>query len=631
MAFPLAHLSLDDQALFRQFSFGPHRTVETPIIHHAFQRHAIEQPEAIAVEHPSLDQSMSYRQLHVLSNCLAHRLRRHNIRPGTRVCIVARRSIVLIVGILAVLKSGAQYVPLDAVTITDETLQFVLEDSGPSVVLSMNDYLDRVSRCSVPVICLEKSVQEKELTEENMKEVEDLSSPSDGAYCIYTSGTTGRPKGVDVKHEGVTNVISGPPANVGMRPGLRVAQLLNIAFDMGAWEILGSLYNGCTLCLRGNTFRDWVAVLKTVNIVISTPSILMRHSPEDYPNIQHVIVGGEPCPQSLADKWSCYTSFNNCCGPTEISICNTVQPHITGSPLSIGKPIPNTNVYILSCDDNIEALPIGQVGSMWVGGIGTNTRYLNLPERTAERWRKDPFVEGDGMMFNTGDLGRWRLDGQLDHMGRVDDQVKVKGFRVELDGVSAAIQTYKGVDRAAALLIDSELWGFVTPSTIDTGFVRQAVEKIQPYYAVPTRFLALDHFPATKNGKIDKRALRSIALSKSLTRDMVTRTPYLCESSSPLSTDSEGIATPSTSRSNSLSSLSESSSPISTDSEGIETPSTSRSNSLSSSDMSQEPTFWTEVHLDDDETPLDIHTEYSEEEKFGHVLVRRPELLKTFC
>lgn len=156
---------------------------------------------------------------------------------------------------------------------------------------------------------------------------------------------------------------------------------------------------------------------------------------------------------ALADKWARHTKFNNCCGPTEISICNTVQPHTPGYPLSIGKPIPNTNVYILSRDPSkTRPVPIGQVGCMWVGGIGVgwvpntdggektaHTGYLNLPDKNAERWRPDPFVKG-GMMFNTGDLGRWRKDGQLDHMGRADDQVKVKGFRVELDGVSAAMR-----------------------------------------------------------------------------------------------------------------------------------------------------------------------------------------------
>jgi acyl-CoA synthetase (AMP-forming)/AMP-acid ligase II len=161
---------------------------------------------------------------------------------------------------------------------------------------------------------------------------------------------------------------------------------------------------------------------------------------------------------------------------------------------------------------------------MWVGGIGVSNGYLNLPDKTAERYRPDPFVGGNAWMFNTGDLGRWRSDGQLDHLGRADDQVKVKGFRVDLDGVAAAmrvsplaisflaylihwIQTHEPVKSAVALLVDTELWGFVTPSTVDLAQVRDAAARIQAYHAVPTQYLAIDSFPMTKNGKVDKRAL----------------------------------------------------------------------------------------------------------------------------
>lgn len=228
---------------------------------------------------------------------------------------------------------------------------------------------------------------------------------------------------------------------------------------------------------------------------------------------------------ALADKWARFTNFSNCCGPTEISICNTVQPHTPGYPLSIGTPIQNTNVYVLARDPlSTRPAPIGETGCMWVGGIGVSNGYLNLPDKTAERYRPDPFVGGNARMFNTGDLGRWRSDGQLDHLGRADDQVKVKGFRVELDGVAAAmrvsplaisflaylihwIQTHEPVESAVALLVDTELWGFVTPSTVDLAQVRDAAARIQAYHAVPTQYLAIDAFPMTKNGKVDKRAL----------------------------------------------------------------------------------------------------------------------------
>ncbi|KDR70714.1 hypothetical protein GALMADRAFT_76000 [Galerina marginata CBS 339.88] len=507
---PLAGLSPLDRGLFYAYGVGAPRSVEIPIIHHAIEKHAHDRPDAIAVEHVAQNETLTYRELDSHSNRLAHVLRSQGVFAGKRVCILARRSLELIVGIVGVLKSGAQYVPLDAQTITDDMLRFVVEDARPTIVLAMSDYAHRVY--GAPLIVLESIFRPYQTSREEVLAVEDLSSPEDGAYVIYTSGTTGRPKGVDVRHRGVTNVISGPPGNVGMEPGMRVAQLLNIAFDMGAWEILGSLYNGCTLCLRGNTSIEWAALLKTVHIVIATPSMLSRHEPSNYPTIKHVIVGGEPCPQALADKWARYTNFNNCCGPTEISICNTVQRHSPGYPLSIGTPIPNTNVYILSRDPtDITPVPIGEVGCMWVGGVGVSNGYLNLPDKTSERWRMDPFVAGDAMMFNTGDLGRWRRDRQLDHLGRADDQVKVKGFRVELDGVSAAMRALPSVRSAVTLLIHAELWGFVTPASVDVGLLQDTVRRIQPSYAVPSHYYALNDFPLTSNGKVDKRALRALA------------------------------------------------------------------------------------------------------------------------
>jgi AMP-binding enzyme len=179
-------------------------------------------------------------------------------------------------------------------------------------------------------------------------------------------------------------------------------------------------------------------------------------------------------------------------------------------------------------------VPIGQVGCMWVGGIGVSAGYVNLPEKTAELWKPDPFAGKGRMMFNTRDLGRWRKDGQLDHLGRADDQVKINGFRVELDGVAAAmlvsstvliplggctellcLQTYEPVQSATAIVIGTELWGFVTPSTVDLSLVHNATAKVQPFYAVPRQYLAMDDFPITRNGKIDKRSLASLAASDS--------------------------------------------------------------------------------------------------------------------
>jgi non-ribosomal peptide synthetase component F len=206
----LSNLTANDKDLFYRYGIGPARPVHIPIIHHAFETHARNQPDEIAVEHTLFSHSLTYNQLDVQANRLARRLRALEIIPGKRVCILARRSIYFIVAILAVLKSGAQYVPLDAVTITDATLDHVLNDSKPSTVLVMDEFAHRV-KSDVPILNLEDTILADEVSNADATKPEDTTSPSDGAYIIYTSGTTGVPKGVDVKHRGITNGITSAP------------------------------------------------------------------------------------------------------------------------------------------------------------------------------------------------------------------------------------------------------------------------------------------------------------------------------------------------------------------------------------------------------------------------------------
>ncbi|KAH9891683.1 nonribosomal peptide synthetase 12 [Cubamyces lactineus] len=505
MAVALLHpIPSEDKELFKLYSFGIRQKAPFGCIHHAFEFYAAAQPDAIAVEH--LGDTITYAELNRQANVLANHLRSLGVRPGVRVCLLVQRSILMVIGIMAVLKAGGAYAPLDGAIVTQSTLEHVLHDSEAKIVLTMREYVHRVS--GVPSFCLEDIGALPQVT----SKPEDLSAPTDAVYIIYTSGTTGKPKGVEVMHGNVTNLVCLAPGNIEMRPGRRVSQLLNIAFDMAAWEILGSMSNGCTLCVRGKSSKEWRAVMKTVDIVIATPSMMAPHDPADYPNIKVVATAGEPCPLPLAEKWAKAAHYYNSCGPTEVTIVNTVRLHTPGEFLTIGGPVPNTNVYVL--DENMQPVPIGEPGVMWAGGACVSKGYLNLPDKTAERYKLDPFTNDGSYMFNTGDLGRWRENGELEHLGRVDDQVKVKGFRVELDGVSAAMQTCPAVKNATALLIESELWGFVTPATVNTEEVKAAAAVVQPYYAVPTQYITMDDFPYTSNGKIDKRVLRQLASDK---------------------------------------------------------------------------------------------------------------------
>ncbi|KAF8077658.1 nonribosomal peptide synthetase 12 [Lyophyllum atratum] len=501
----IQHLSDTDKQLFNKFGLG--ENVQTPFecVHHAFEHHARLHPDNVAVE--DFSQKITYAELDRQSSCLASRLRARGVLPNSRVCLLVERSIFMVVGILAILKAGAAYVPLDGNVVADKTLNHALQDSGSSLVLLQRKFTHRIG--SMPILCLEDSVCDSPFPSTHCVKPEDLTKRADSAYIIYTSGTTGVPKGVDVTHNNVTNLVCNAPGNLKMGPGIRVSQLMNISFDMAAWEILGSMSNGATLCLRGKTSKEWRAVMKTVDVVVATPSMLAPHDPAENPRIKVVAVAGEPCPKALADKWAQTVSFYNCCGPTEITIVNTMHLHSPGIQLGIGGPTPNNTVYVLN--ENMKPVKVGDMGIMWAGGAGITRGYLNLPDKTSEKYQRDPFLDDGSYMFNTGDLGRWLPDGDLEHLGRVDHQVKVKGFRVELDGVAAAMESTAGVKVATAILIAGELWGFFSPKSVSEEDVKAATSRVQPHYAVPTHYVAVDKFPETANGKSDKRALEALA------------------------------------------------------------------------------------------------------------------------
>ncbi|RMJ14310.1 hypothetical protein CDV36_006038 [Fusarium kuroshium] len=492
------------------FTRGTSSSPSFSTITEAFYHHASSQPTAVAARDLSVEPpaEISYAELAQRSVRLARRLQNLGVVPGDRVPLVVKRGVGMLVGIISILSCGAQYVPLDGSVVAEETLQFVLKQAGGRTALALKSTAHRVSDAGVTNVVVIDDLDDVEQDATSLEDFKPLGNPDDGCYVIYTSGTTGTPKGVDVTHRNVTNLVCQSPGNLGISYGVCVGQVLNVSFDMAAWETLGCLSNGGTLVMRGS---DWSKALKQIEVLICTPSILAKYNPSDFPNLKVAATAGEPSCQKLADLWASHLKYFNCYGPTETTIVNTMQPHQAGQPLSIGRPTPGNSVYILN--EFLSPVAVGEVGVVWAGGAGVARGYVDLPDKTVERFRPDPFAQDGSNMYNTGDLCQWNHDGTLHILGRVDDQVKVKGFRVELDGVVASLNSCPAVDSASALLSEGEIHAFLTPPGCPLPEVQSHLKSRQPYYAMPTKYHFFETLPMTQNGKIDKTALRLTASS----------------------------------------------------------------------------------------------------------------------
>lgn len=510
------NLTPTDQALFVQFGQGPRATLPYLLMHRAFEKYAHLQPNAIAATHQA--ETITYGELDRQANRLAQLLAQHGVTTGDNVALFLQRSIPMVVGIMASLKAGASYVPQHVGVAPESHLKYVMKAANIKVILTLSHLQHLIpAKADQVIIPIDQLIQvpfadEREFTTPFVPTTP--ISPDNTCYIIFTSGTTGKPNGVQVTHRNACNLLLTAPGNLGIQPGTKVGQILSIAFDMAAWEILGTLGNGGTLLIRSKNFME---TIQQVDVVISTPSILSSFDADRCHNVNTVAVAGEPCPRPLADKWGEFATFYNSCGPTEVTIVNTMQEGYTPQSelLTIGKPTPNNTVYVL--DKDLNPLPIGEIGEMWAGGDCVSTGYIGNPQLTDERYRPDPFLGEGHKMFRTRDLGRWTADGELEHFGRTDDQVKIRGFRVELDSVSAVLESVEQVKRAVALKLDDRhLVAFVSPHTVALEAANQAVADELPYYCTPKFIIAMEELLMTPRGKINKRGLMQMALDYQL-------------------------------------------------------------------------------------------------------------------
>ncbi len=522
---PVASLPVMPERERIQILSGWSRTLSTepePLIFpEMFEQHAARDPQAPALLYRAL--SIDYGQLDRRANQIAHLLRQSGAGPGALVAIALGRSPELIAAILGVLKSGAAYLPL-ALDHPADRIAFQMEDAHPMMLISTPRDRDSLPPAARRVEWLDLSSAESHAAPE--ASLPCLARPSDLAYVIYTSGSTGKPKGAMLEHRGLANLARAQQALFHPRPGQRVLQFAAPTFDASVWEIAMALGSGACLCLgSGSPFvpEELARVLREqrVNFVTLPPSLLRALNPSDFSDLETVISAGEDCPESLAREWSGGRSFFNCYGPTETTVCATAFRYDPASQvISIGRPLPNMQTYIL--DREMQPVPTGVPGELHVGGAGVARGYLNRADLTRTRFVTNPFEAGE-CIYKTGDLARYLPGGDIQFLGRIDGQIKLRGHRVEIGEIEACLGSHPEVQECAVVLrTEDGLTGekieprlvayFVARAQVDGDALRAFAGKTLPHYMIPSAFVPLGDLPVNSSGKIDRRALAQMSL-----------------------------------------------------------------------------------------------------------------------
>ncbi|MFI6206353.1 amino acid adenylation domain-containing protein, partial [Streptomyces sp. NPDC051041] len=487
-----------------------------------FEARAAHDPQAVAVV--SGDTEVTYGDLDGRANRLARLLLARGAGPERIVALALPDPVEMTAAVLAVLKSGAAYLPIDPAYPADR-IAFMLSDSGPSTLVTTGELAGRLPRTGCDVVLLDDPATAAGLADLPGHAPGDTDravapDPRHPAYVIYTSGSTGRPKGVVVDHAGFAAMVASLIEKFGVDTSARVLKFASSSFDASVWELSLSLLAGGTLIVADEECRVPGRPLadllhrQRVNLA-GLPPVVVGALPEGtrLPDDLTLIVAGEACPPQVVERWAGQVRMFNGYGPTEAVLASTVSDplHGTGHP-PIGRPTAAHRVYVL--DDALRPVPAGVVGELYVGG-NLARGYLHRPGLTACRFVADPYGPAGARMYRTGDLASWRPDGQLHYAGRADDQVQLRGFRIELGEIEAELAGQPQVRQAAAVVRgtpgrEDRLVAYVVPAapgSVDTAVLREALARTLPGYMVPAAIVSLDELPLTPQGKLDRRAL----------------------------------------------------------------------------------------------------------------------------
>jgi amino acid adenylation domain-containing protein len=491
-------------------------------VHQIFESQVERAPDATAIVFEK--QEVTYRELNERANQVAHRLRKLGVKPGVAVGIFLERSVEMFVGLLGILKAGGAYVPLDEES-PELRLDFVVQEAGISVLLTQRSRMGLVRADGLQVICLDADWAT--ISTESRENLNDLYSPDELAYITYTSGTSGVPKGIEIRHRSVVRLLFGVDY-VELGPAQTFLQLAPLSFDASTFEIWGALLHGAKCVVfppkipAPQDLRDIIRIhhVTTLWLTSSLFNMLIDEAPDTLLGVRQLLTGGEavsPAHVSIAYQCLPEVQIINGYGPTEsttFACCYRIPRDLTESAAStpIGRPIANTQVYILDADLN--PVPIGVAGELYIGGDGLARGYLNRAELTAEKFVANPFVAGR-RMYRTGDVARYLGSGEIEFLGRMDQQVKIRGFRIELGEIEAVLEEQAGVRQAVVVARAGEGGetrlvayyvgqGGEGPKGSE---LRRGLKARLAEYMIPSVFVRMEGLPLTANGKVDRKAL----------------------------------------------------------------------------------------------------------------------------
>jgi amino acid adenylation domain-containing protein len=470
------------------------------------------------------ERELTYAELDRRANRLARYLVSRGAGPERIVALALPRGELMVVALLAVMKAGAAYLPVDP-DYPAARIAFMLADAGPVLLVSDSGTAGWLPADGIPHVLLDRGDTSSEIealpgapvTDDERMAPLRTGNP---AYVIYTSGSTGTPRGVVVTHAGMASLALAEAEAFAVTPRSRVLQFSSPSFDASVLEMLMAFPGGAALVVpaphqfAGGALRQVIADYRITHIFVP-PAVLGESDGGPDLGLKTLAVGGETCPGDLAARWSAHTRMVNAYGPTETTVMVTASAPLAGDdPVPpIGRPLVNTRAYVL--DEGLRPVPAGVTGELYIAGPGLARGYLGRPGLTAERFVACPFGDPGERMYRTGDLARWRRDGNLEFAGRADDQVKIRGFRVELGEIESVLSRHPLVDRAVVTVRedrpgDKRLVAYVTTAggtPVDPGTLRAHAAAIVPGYLVPSAFVLVEGFPQLPNGKLDRNAL----------------------------------------------------------------------------------------------------------------------------